>query len=275
MRRHRLAHGYKALLASIAVMAATNATWAGPKVISLDQCADQYVVALAARSDIAGLSYRARDSDSYLRAEAAGLPQRRATLESVLGSGARIVVREWGGDVLMDRRLQGRGVQVVRIDDAQGFDGVRANVRRVAAALGRPAAGETLLARMDGELKSAEGASGGRRALYLTPGGFTAGPDTLVGAMLAAAGLRNAAPGRDFAPMSLERLTADPPDAFVLGFFDPASMPGQRWSIGRHQALRRAMDERVLATLPASILGCPAWFAADGALALARALSRP
>jgi iron complex transport system substrate-binding protein len=51
--------------------------------MSLDQCADQYVLALSPRSAIAALSTRARNPDSYLRAQAAGLPEKRATIESV------------------------------------------------------------------------------------------------------------------------------------------------------------------------------------------------
>ncbi len=251
--------------------ASASGARAGPRVASLDQCADQFVLALAPRGDIVGLSHRADDADAYLRSQAAGMPLRRASLEAVLASRAQVVVRYWGGDEGLARALAGRGVKVVKIDDATDFDGVRANVRRVAEALGRPAAGQALIARMDAELAAARGAWDGRRALYLTSGGFTAGRKTLIGAMMAAAGLSDAASAPGYAPVSLERIVADPPDAFVLGFFDPASTAAQRWSIGRHTALRRAMAGRTLAVLPATILGCPAWFAADGAAILARA----
>jgi iron complex transport system substrate-binding protein len=244
-------------------------------VVSLDQCADQYVLALAPRADIAGLSYRAIAADSYLRDRARGLPLRRASLESVMAIRPDVVVRYWGGDELMARRLQARGVRVVKIDDATDFDGVRADVHRVASALDRPAEGEALIAHMDAQLKAAQGAWGGRRALYYTPGGFTAGQGTLVGAILAAAGLRNAAPSASFAPVSLERLAIDPPDGLVLGFFDPASAQTQHWSISQRGALRRIAAGRMLASLPGSELGCPAWFAADAAADLARAARRP
>jgi iron complex transport system substrate-binding protein len=254
-------------------MATTAA--AGPRVVSLDQCADQYVLALAPRADIAGVSYRATAPDSYLRAAAAGLPRRRASLEAVLAARPQLVVREWGGDALMLRRLKARGVTVAQIDDAPDFAGVRANVRHVAAALGQVEGGEALVRRMDNELAQASGAWGGLRALYLTPGGFTAGRGTLVGAILASAGLRDAAAGPDFAPVSLERLQLEPPDGLVLGFFDPASMRATRWSIGPGGAMRRIANGRVLASLPGALLGCPGWFAADASLALARAAPRP
>jgi iron complex transport system substrate-binding protein len=259
-----------ALVLMLAGAPAGTAT-AGPRVVSLDQCADQFVLALAPRADISGLSYRARAPDSYLRSAAQGLPLMRTDLESVLAARPNVVVREWGGDPGLMRRLQARGVRVVDIDDAVDFEGVRANVRRVAAALGRTWAGEQLVARMDRELDAARGAWGGKRAIYLVPGGFTAGKGTLVGAMMQAAGLADAAADPGFAPLSLERLVLDPPDAVVLGFFDPASMATQHWSIASSPALGRALKGRVTASLPGAILGCPAWFAADGARTLAAA----
>jgi iron complex transport system substrate-binding protein len=124
---------------------------------------------------------------------------------------------------------------------------------------------------MDSELAQARGAWGGRRAIYLVPGGFTAGRGTLVGAMMQAAGLTDAAPAPDFEPVSLENLVLDPPDAVVLGFFDRASLATQHWSIASQPALTRALRGHVAASLPGAILGCPAWFAADGARALAAA----
>ena len=63
----------------------------------------------------------------------------------------------------------------------------------------------------------------------------------------------------------MERLAIDPPDGFVLGFFDPASSRTQHWSISQRGALGRITAGRTLATLPGAVLGCPAWFAADAA----------
>jgi iron complex transport system substrate-binding protein len=258
----------------MAGLALAGAAAAGPRVVSLDQCADQYVLALAPRGDIAGLSYRVRAPDSYLRETARGLPLRRADLESVLAARPQLVVREWGGDEAMVRRLQARGVEVVGIEDAPDFAGVRANIRRVAAALGQAGRGDALIARMDAELAAAKGAWAGKRALYLTPGGITAGPGTLVGAMMGAAGMTDAAASPGFAPAPLESLVLHPPDAVVLGFFDRASRSTQHWSLAGNPAVKAVLHGRIAASLPGSILGCPAWFAADGARDLAAAAER-
>ena len=74
-----------ALTAALAALAfAGPALAAPPTVMSLDSCADQYVLALSPRASSVGLSARADDHDSYMRASARGLPVRRATTEAVL-----------------------------------------------------------------------------------------------------------------------------------------------------------------------------------------------
>jgi len=264
-----------ALTAALAALAfAGPALAAPPTVMSLDSCADQYVLALSPRAAIVGLSARADDRDSYMRTSARGLPVRRATTEAVLAVRPDIVVRYWGGDARLEGALSRRGIRVVRINEATDFDGVRANVREVSAALGQPQAGAGLIARMDAKLARARGAWTGEPALYFTPSGFTTGPGSLVDAMLRAAGMTNLAAGSTWKPIPLERLVIDPPKAFVLGFFDTFAVAMQRWGPGRHPALKRRLAGRAVASLPSSILGCPAWFAADGPELLAKARGR-
>jgi iron complex transport system substrate-binding protein len=265
--------------ALFAGLAAGLAAFAGPavaqpgagRVMSLDSCADQYVLALAARETIVGVSPRADAPDSFLRAKAIGLPKRRTTLEAVLGARPDVVVRQWGGDARLTAALARRGVRAISLGDATDFDGVRANVRQVAQALNRGPQGEALLARMDADLARAAGAGRGQAAFYLTPGGYTAGPNTMIDAMLRAAGFANASTQPYFAPAPLERLVLNPPKAVVLGFFDLTRAGADRWGPGRHTALRQATRGRVVASLPGAMLGCSAWFAADGARVLAEA----
>jgi iron complex transport system substrate-binding protein len=266
------ASGLTAALAALAF--AGPAAARTPTVMSLDSCADQYVLALSPRESIVGLSARADDRDSYLRAAARGLPVRRATTEAVLAVRPDIVVRYWGGDARLEATLARRGVRVVRIDEATDFDAVRADIRKVALALDASARGEALIAGMDAKLARARGAWKGAPALYLTPSGFTTGPGSLVDAMMRAAGMTNLARGSTWKPIPLERLVTHPPRAFVLGFFDVFAVAMQRWGPGRHSALKARLPDRTVASLPSAILGCPAWFAADGPEALARAARR-
>ncbi|HXQ17392.1 MAG TPA: ABC transporter substrate-binding protein [Caulobacteraceae bacterium] len=260
-----------ALLALVAALAAAGGAQAKPRIVSLDQCADQYVLALAPRDEIVGLSKRALNDDSYLRGQAVGLPERRASVEAILGARATMAVTNWAGDVRLPAALASRGVTVVQIDETSDFTGVRADIRKLAAALDRRATGETLIAGMDAKLAASRNAWAGARALYLTPGAFTAGPQTLVGAIMAAAGLASTTTSGGYAPVSLEQLVLHPPAALVLGFFSDLEGGRQHWTIAANGYLQRLVRQRAIASLPGSMLGCPAWFAADGALTLAQA----
>lgn len=249
------------------MLAAAGAVDARPmRVMALDQCADQYVLALAPDADLA-LSPRARASDSWMRDAARGRRTVRPTLEAAIGFSPDVVVRYWGGDQRMLSTLERRGVRVVTIADQTEMAGVRDTIRTVAAGLNQPARGQALIARMDRTLARAERpATPDRTALYLTAGGFTAGAGTLIDAIFRAAGFANlAAPG--FAPVSVERIALDPPARFVLGFFEQVRSDWR--GPGRHPVVRKASQGRVAARLPAAALTCPAWFAADAAVMLA------
>ena len=239
------------------------------RVMSVDQCSDQFVLALAPRNEIVGVSPHAFDADAWLRKDARGLTVRRPTLEEVLAAHPDVVVSYWTAEGRLADALEAHGARVVRIEDAHDFNGVRANIRRVASALGRRPQGEAMIARMDAELEASRGAWGGRRAVYLTPGGFTTGPDTLVGAIIAGAGLTDAVHAPGYGPISLERLTLDPPDLLVLGFFDDTDT--SRWEPGRSPLVDRLAKGHTAARLPGAWLGCPAWFAADATAQLAHA----
>lgn len=213
------------------------------------------------------LSPRADDPDSWMRAEAARYRRVRPTLEAAIAFQPDVVVRYWGGETRLLAALEQRGVRVVTIDDATTMQGVQANIAKVAVGLGQRQRGETLTASMQARLTQAApiaGDQGQSSALYLTPGGFTAGSDTLVGAILHAAGFSTLARSQGYAPVSVERLALSPPRRFVLGFFD---LFRSDWrGPGRHPVVQRAAKGRVAARLPAAALTCPAWFAADAAL---------
>lgn len=256
---------------AVAAAAAILLTMAAPvraeplRVMSLDQCGDQYALALAPRAHLA-LSPRADDPDSWMREAAAGRQRIRPTLEAAVGFKPDVVLRYWGGDARMLARLEAGGARVVTIEDATDFDGIRLNIRAAAQALDAVPRGEALIERMDRRLLEATPVtSQPRSALYLTAGGFTAGRGTLIDAVFRAAGLTNLA-GPGFAPVSVERIALFPPARFVLGFFD--QVRGDWRGPGRHPVVRAAAQGRVTASLPAASLTCPAWFAADAAAML-------
>ena len=233
--------------------------------MSLDQCGDQYAMALAPDATLA-LSPRADDPDSWMKAEASKYPRVRPTLEAAIAFRPDVVVRYWGGEPRLLAALERRGVKVLTIDDATSLEGVRVNVIKVAEGLGARRRGDALLISMDQRLDEARPGTGGTTlsAHYLTPGGFTAGKGTLVDAILTAAGFKNLTTSPGYAPVSVERMALSPPKRFILGFFD---LFRSDWrGPGRHPVVQQAANGRIAAHLPASVLTCPAWFAADAAV---------
>jgi iron complex transport system substrate-binding protein len=238
------------------------------RVLSLDQCADQYVLALSPAAELA-LSSRADDPDSWMRQTARGRPRVRPTLEAAIGFQPDVVVRYWGGEPRLLAALERRGTRVLVINDAVDMAGVRENLRYVSRGLGQETRGAALIAHMDRRLAEAAGAGRGREAVYVTPGGYTTGPGSLIDSILKAAGFRNGVTGPGYQPLGIEKIALAPPALFVRGFFHQWRSDWR--GAGRHPVVRRAARGRTVADLPASALGCPAWFAADAAALLSEA----
>ena len=236
------------------------------RVMSLDQCADQFVLALRSDAEVR-LSPRADDPDAYLRETARGYSRIRPSLEAAVAFKPDVVVRYWGGDGPLLRWLERNGARVSSIEDSRDFDNIRKNIRRLSSDLEVPHRGEALIARMDATLEKAVGAGNGSAATYMTASGYTAGPDTLIDSILQAAGFTNATRATGYQPLRLEHLVMQPPLLFVRGFFEQMLMDWR--GTGRHPVLRPLMSHRKTADLPASTLTCPGWFAADAALMLA------
>lgn len=245
-------------------------TFAGAiRIFSADYCADQLALALADRDQFVALSVDAEKDFSYLRVRAAGLPQARADAEQAIARRADVVLRFWGGDAA---RLQGLGVKVVTLDYAADFDAVKANVMIAADAMGQHDRGEALAGKIDARL-AALAARGkfSTSALYVTPGGVTAGKGTMIDAIFDAAGVGNLAAEKGLSywpPLSAEALIADPPDFMVTGFFTANSERINHWSAVRHPALRKTLDATPRVDLPADVLSCPGWFSLDAAEAI-------
>lgn len=265
------------LVCALALVFAWPAHAAPQRIVSLDYCADQFVLALADRSQIAALSRGARRDDSYFRDRARGIRQTRGTLEEVLALRPDLVVRSWGGP-WDAAQIYGRfGVPVLQIESAPNFDGARGMLLRAGDALGHPARGASIARDLDVRLARLAAAPppSAPDVLYLTAGGAVAGRGTMIDALISAAGGRNVRDAESWAVLPLERLVQTPPALIALGFFDHGRTQMNAWTPGRHPVVRRALaDARTVSLSPASI-SCEAWFSIDAAEAIAAALRAP
>ena len=257
---------YVALCLGAAV--ASPAAALQPRVVSLDYCADQYVLGLADPDHVLAVSDHADDRHSYLRDQAHGVPQIRDDAEDVLALRPDLIVRGYDAGGRAGAYFNRLGLETFELGFASDFDDVEAMIRRTATALGQPEAGEARISHMRAQLERA--AEGPRlKALYMTPSSFTAGSGTLMDAFMTAAGFDNviAQEGRSgWVTLPLERLHEQQPDVILAAFFDGETAPIDSWSASRHSVFRRMMETTPVIYLDAAALSCGAWFMADEAV---------
>ena len=167
------------------------------------------------------------------------------------------------------------GARVVTLPYASSFEEIEKVITAAADAVGEPARGEKLIATMHADLAALrENKPPKRAALYITPGGVTAGADTLIDDIIRTAGLNNAASdaGLSYWPaLPAEAIIAKPPEFFVAGFFTAQSERADNWSAARHPAIRRVLEGSDGVYLSPDLISCPGWFAVDAAQAIAEA----
>ncbi len=240
---------------------------ARPTLVSLDYCSDQFVLALADREQILAVSKDAERRFSHLREQAAGIPKVRAAAEDVIALQPDLVVRTFGGDARALQFYERFGIRTVQLGYAEDVQGTVDVLRAVAAEIGQGARAEALIAAMPGAALET-----GRAALYVTPGGVSAGNGTMIGSIMARAGLSNANTGEFWTDLPLERLVQSPPALMLTAFFGFDDDATDRWSVSRHPVMQRLMAEAEVIAMDESRISCPTWFVADEAQAIAKAL---
>ena len=252
---------------------------AKPRAVSLDYCADQYLLKLADPEQIIAVSPGAGAADSYMHDTARKHRSVRPRAEEVLLLAPDVVLRQWGGGGTAEDTFSRFGADVISIGFPVDFEGVETSIRIAANALDQKERGEALIEEMNARLtRLREATPANRSALYVTPGGVTAGDHTMIHAMIEAAGVSNAAAERGLSywpALSVEDVVLSPPDFIVAGFFDAGTDKSNHWSAGRHPAFEKIFATTPGVSLSADILSCAAWFAVDGAEAIAGAAKGP
>ena len=191
------------------------------RIVSLNLCADQYLLALADRDQIAALTQFARDPQMSAAApQAASLRVSRGSAEDVLALRPDLIIASPGRRRETMAQLSGRGIATLDLSPAESYAEIVAQVRAVAGAIGHPDRGERLIARMDAALASIPRNSGrGRTAAYYQRRGYLTGTGTLVDELMHRVGLRNLAAqlGKPvLARVSLEELALARPDYLMV-----------------------------------------------------------
>ncbi|WP_371395680.1 ABC transporter substrate-binding protein [Fretibacter rubidus] len=238
------------------------------RVVSLDYCADQYVLKMVPRDNILALSPDAAKAFSYLRDEAVNIPSVRPIAEDVLILKPDLVVRSYGGGPDAQRFFESANIPVVNVGWANDLDGIGRVTLEMADALGASELGEAMVADFDAR-RAALPAASGQSALYVTPSGVTSGSGSLVHEMISAAGLSNFQTQSGWRSLPLERMASETPDVIAAAFFDTKSQNKDAWSAMRHPIARDQMTSSDVVPLQGAWTSCGAWYLMDAVEALA------
>ena len=244
------------------------------RIVSLDYCADQYVLQLVEPERILALSRDAEREFSYLHEQAAGLPKVRPAAEDVLVLGPDLVIRSYGGGPNASAFYARAGVAVLDIGIADTIEEVMSVMGNVAAGLGEPERGRVIVEEMRQRLAALPATTRHLRSLYMTPGGVTTGPGSLVHEMLLAAGLANFQQEPGWRPIPLERLAREQPETIAYASFGAGAEHPDAWSAMRHPLAQAQLANREVVPLDGAWTACGAWFLLDAVEALARSAAQ-
>ena len=240
-----------------------------PRVLSLDYCADQYVLALADRAQIVALSRGADDNYSFYRDRAASIRRIAGTTDQILVLAPEVVFQTWAAHPRLGRFAEQQGIQVVQTAYGNEPEVVWQNMRMAGAALGQSPRAEAFVSRYRARLAALEVEEPlALSAAYITPSGFTSGTGTYVDANMRLAGLSSWAEMQNlegWQPLPLEGLVQNPPDIYVASFFDTTEAHQSNWSVARHSRLAMMMDQAIVADLPGRLLSCDGMFLVEAA----------
>ena len=210
-----------AAFACVGAAAPPQKAGAPPKrIVSLNLCADQYLLALADPGQIAALTRFARDPDMSAGAKAAThIPMTRGSAEDVLALEPDLIVATPGRRSGTRAALAKQHYPTLELSSAESYDAIVGQIRDVAKAVGHPERGEAMIRRMNAELAELPRVRAGRVAAYYQRRGYMTGTGTLIDDLMQRVGLINLASkiGKPaLSQLTIEQLIAAHPDYLIV-----------------------------------------------------------
>lgn len=190
------------------------------RIVSINLCADQLVLALADRKQIAGLTKNATDPEmSGEAATARGLPLFSNSAEQILAIEPDLIVGMPASRSAALAALPEQSYPLLNLATANSLEEIYTSIRQTAVAVGHPERGDALIARMQGELAGLPKPGRDRVAAYYQRRGYMTGTGTLIDDLMKRAGLVNLAGKLGKPPLSqlsLEEMVAAQPDYLIV-----------------------------------------------------------
>ena len=231
------------------------------KIISINLCTDQYLLALADKKNILALSPFAKDLGmSYLAQEANEFQTIRDDAESVLQLKPDIVVASSFNNPNTLKLLRSNGIKVVTIGFASKLEDIKTHIDQFADGIGYQSKAVELKKQFEQTLQETKDLykKYDLTILYYQRGGFIAGKGSLFGMIIEHAGLKNLAALQNrptFGSMSIETLIVNPPDILVLSKSIKAYHDQGR-KLLKHPAMLKSFSDHKILRFPTSETVC-------------------
>jgi len=245
------------------------------KIVSLDFCADQFVLALVDRENILALSPDAEKSFSYLKNSANGIPTIKPIAEDILLLKPDIVVRTYGGGPNANAFFERVGINVIQIDFTTSLADIRYSIIKTANELDQTERGQKIVATMDRRLARVQKNDRSPSALYVTSKGAIAGQNTIINELMEQAGFNNFQSSRGWSTLPLERLAYEQPDIIATGFFETSDRITDIWTPARHPVAKRLLKEVPIVKIPGALTACNSWSLIDAVDLLSQSKIEP
>ena len=270
-----------AAIALLAAMLAPSPATAKPqRIVSLYLCADELVLQLAERRNVASVTFLSRDPlNSNVAGLAAGVPVNHGRAEEILAQKPDIVLAGAFTARPAVALLRRAGVPMVELGVPRDLDDVRKEIRMVATAIGERENGERMIADIDARLAALPPPpqQPPRSAIVLNPNGFTVGAGSLVDEIFARAGIENLAARKgidNYGQLPLETILRSGADIAILNA-DRDGAPSLATEFLRHPALA-GLDQRTrLVVLPARLWTCGGPALVEAVELLSKVASKP
>ena len=211
--------------ACLGLWCGSAAAAAPARVVSINLCTDELLVQLADPAQVASVSWlSAASAGSNVADRVKDVPQNHGFAEEVVAARPDLVLAgryTARAAVSVLRRI---GVPVVDADAPGTLDQVKAEIRRVADAIGHGDRGDAMIAELERRMSRPTPVRTPKlRAAVLRPNGFTAGPGSLSDELMRRAGLVNVA-----AELKLDNYGQLPLETIILAGVDLLIVDGDR-----------------------------------------------
>lgn len=267
------------LTCAVMVASLSCSASAAPRIVSMNICTDQLLLAIADSAQIMGLSRFSRDPrQGWIGDEARKYPILSGGAEDILVLKPDVVAASAFDKRSTREMLKANGQNLVEFPIPRTLADVREQIRKMGDLAGHPERATAEIARLDAAIAGAKQAAVGKhfRLLPLSRRGWVPGRDSFVGAILAEAGLVSAAGelGIDFGGfVSMEEIIRLKPDFLVVSDAgERAEDDGRAFLL--HPALERFYPRSRRIVIPERLTECGGVLLADALNALSAELRR-